>query len=34
GECEAACPKVITLENIGRLNREYLRAALRTREPV
>lgn len=28
GECEAACPKEITLENITRLNREYARAAL------
>ena len=26
GECEAACPKGIKLENIGRLNADYLRA--------
>jgi succinate dehydrogenase / fumarate reductase iron-sulfur subunit len=27
GECEAACPKEISLSNIARLNREYLRAS-------
>ena len=27
-ECEAACPKEIKVENIARLNREYLRATL------
>jgi succinate dehydrogenase / fumarate reductase iron-sulfur subunit len=27
-ECEAACPKGISVANIARLNREYLRAAL------
>jgi len=27
-ECEAACPVGISVENIGRLNREYLRARL------
>jgi succinate dehydrogenase / fumarate reductase iron-sulfur subunit len=27
-ECEAACPKEIKVENIARLNREYLRASL------
>jgi len=27
-ECEAACPKGIGVDNIARLNREYLRAAL------
>lgn len=27
-ECEAACPKEISVENIARLNREYLRASL------
>lgn len=26
GSCEAVCPKEISLENISRLNREYLRA--------
>jgi succinate dehydrogenase / fumarate reductase iron-sulfur subunit len=30
-ECEAACPKAISVENIGRLNREYLTAALSAR---
>jgi succinate dehydrogenase / fumarate reductase iron-sulfur subunit len=27
-ECEAACPKEIKINNIARLNREYLRATL------
>jgi succinate dehydrogenase / fumarate reductase iron-sulfur subunit len=26
GECEAVCPKEITLANIAMMNREYLRA--------
>ena len=30
GECEAACPKEIKMENISRLNREYLRAKIMT----
>jgi len=35
GECEAACPKSIKLENIAIMNRDYLRAALTERpEPV
>lgn len=29
GECEAACPKSISIENIAALRREYMRAALR-----
>ena len=29
-ECEAACPKGISVENIARMNREYLRAASRS----
>jgi succinate dehydrogenase / fumarate reductase iron-sulfur subunit len=29
GECEAVCPKGISLSNIARLNREYLRATFR-----
>ena len=28
GECEAACPKNISLENIARLNREFIRASM------
>lgn len=28
GECEAACPKEISLEFIARMNRDYLRASL------
>ena len=35
GECEAACPKAIKLENIAIMNRDYLVAALTERpEPV
>ncbi|MCC7339986.1 MAG: hypothetical protein IT170_02780 [Bryobacterales bacterium] len=26
GECEAVCPKGISIENIARMNREYLSA--------
>ena len=29
-ECEAACPKAISVGNIARLNREYLRASLKS----
>jgi succinate dehydrogenase / fumarate reductase iron-sulfur subunit len=32
GACEAVCPKEISLENIARLNREYLRAKLVSRK--
>lgn len=28
GECEAECPKEISMSNIARLNREYLRASV------
>jgi succinate dehydrogenase / fumarate reductase iron-sulfur subunit len=28
GECEAVCPKEISISNIARMNREYLRATL------
>lgn len=31
GACEAACPKEISLENIARMNREYLKAKLTER---
>ena len=30
-ECEAACPKAISVDNIARMNRDYLRATLRSR---
>jgi succinate dehydrogenase / fumarate reductase iron-sulfur subunit len=30
-ECEAACPKAISVENIARLNREYVCATLSDR---
>jgi succinate dehydrogenase / fumarate reductase iron-sulfur subunit len=28
GECEAVCPKGITLENIGRMNHDFIKASL------
>jgi succinate dehydrogenase / fumarate reductase iron-sulfur subunit len=31
GSCEAACPKEITLDNISRMNRLYLRAVLKNK---
>jgi len=33
-ECEAACPKEISVENIARMNRDLLRATLRDRGPA
>jgi succinate dehydrogenase / fumarate reductase iron-sulfur subunit len=32
GECEAACPKGITLETIARMNRDFIKASLTWRE--
>jgi succinate dehydrogenase / fumarate reductase iron-sulfur subunit len=32
-ECEAACPKGISIETIARMNRDYMRAALLRRPP-
>ena len=32
-ECEAACPKGIAIETIARMNRDYMRAAVRRRPP-
>jgi len=32
GECEAVCPKGVKLENIARMNREYIKAAWAYRE--
>ena len=32
GECEAVCPKEISITNIARMNREYLKAMLVIRE--
>lgn len=32
GECEAVCPKGIKIENIARMNRDYLKAAIAYRE--
>jgi succinate dehydrogenase / fumarate reductase iron-sulfur subunit len=34
GACEAECPKEISVMNIARLNREYIRAALASEEDV
>lgn len=31
GECQEACPKEISIETIARMNRDFLRAALRSR---
>jgi succinate dehydrogenase / fumarate reductase iron-sulfur subunit len=31
GECEAVCPKEITLENIAMMNRDFLKAILSER---
>jgi succinate dehydrogenase / fumarate reductase iron-sulfur subunit len=28
GECEAVCPKEISIQSIARMNRDYLRALL------
>jgi len=28
GECEAVCPKEISISNIARMNREYFKASL------
>jgi succinate dehydrogenase / fumarate reductase iron-sulfur subunit len=33
-ECEAACPKEISVEFIARMNRDYIRAKLRDRGPA
>ncbi len=34
GECEKACPKEISVENIARMNRDWLRATLTDRGPA
>ena len=33
GECEAVCPKEIPLETIAQMNRDFMRASLKYREP-
>ena len=30
GECEAVCPKEISIRSIARMNRDYLKAAVST----
>ena len=32
GECQEACPKAISIDNIARMNHDYLRATLTERE--
>ncbi len=32
GECEAVCPKGISIENIARMNKEFLRAVVKARD--
>jgi succinate dehydrogenase / fumarate reductase iron-sulfur subunit len=34
GECEAACPKGITLENIARMNRDFIKASFTWRPEI
>lgn len=34
GECEAACPKGVSLENIARMNRDFIKASLSYRPEV
>jgi succinate dehydrogenase / fumarate reductase iron-sulfur subunit len=34
GECEASCPKGVSLENIARMNRDYLKAKVIERPAV
>jgi succinate dehydrogenase / fumarate reductase iron-sulfur subunit len=32
GECQEACPKLISIDTIARMNRDYMRATLTERE--
>jgi succinate dehydrogenase / fumarate reductase iron-sulfur subunit len=34
GECEAACPKGITMENIARMNRDFIKSSLTFRPEI
>jgi len=34
GECEAACPKGVSLRWIARMNRELLRSTVRAEAPI
>jgi succinate dehydrogenase / fumarate reductase iron-sulfur subunit len=34
GECQEACPKLISIDTIARMNRDYFRAGLMQREPT
>jgi succinate dehydrogenase / fumarate reductase iron-sulfur subunit len=34
GECEAVCPKEISIAGIARMNREYAKAILLGRDPA
>ena len=32
GECQEACPKLISIDTIARMNRDYFKAAMTARE--
>jgi succinate dehydrogenase / fumarate reductase iron-sulfur subunit len=32
GECQEACPKLISIDTIARMNRDYFKATIRSRE--
>ena len=34
GECQEACPKLISIDTIARMNRDYFKAAVRSRAPA
>ncbi|MDF2775180.1 MAG: succinate dehydogenase iron-sulfur subunit [Geminicoccaceae bacterium] len=34
GECQEACPKLISIDTIARMNRDYFKATVRMREPA
>jgi succinate dehydrogenase / fumarate reductase iron-sulfur subunit len=34
GECQEACPKLISIDTIARMNRDYFVASMRARDPV
>jgi succinate dehydrogenase / fumarate reductase, iron-sulfur subunit len=34
GECQEACPKLISIDTIARMNRDYFKAAIQPREPA
>ena len=34
GECQEACPKLISIDTIARMNRDFIRATLTAKEEV